>query len=429
MRPNGDREPRRSPVAAADGRSPPAVRIRRGGAADASAAASLYARARRAAVPHIPPCMHDDDDVARWIAGPVLTEAEMWLAEANTPGEAAAGVTGEAASDPPGEAAADPGAPLGMMVLADDWLEQLYVEPALTGRGIGSRLLAHAMRARPGGLRLWTFVTNTGAQRFYVRHGFREVRRTDGAGNEERAPDILFAWTPGTGRGRASAPGKLPPMPALIDPTAERYAEEHTSPLQGALAAAAAWTRENTDSPGMMSGLAEARLLQALIVVGGARRVLEIGTFTGVGTVAMAGALPEGGRVITLERDPDAAAAARRHIDASGFAERVELVEGDALASLPGIDGPFDLVYIDAWKSDYPAYLDAVLPKLAPRGVIVGDNLFRAGRALDPAASDEGTAGIRDFARQVQADARLDNVLLTIGDGVMLAWAAPGGAS
>ena len=175
----------------------------------------------------------------------------------------------------------------------------------------------------------------------------------------------------------------------------------------------------------MMSGLAEARLLQALIVAGGARQVLEIGTFTALGTLAMAAALPDGGRIVTLEVDPDTAAAARRHIAASPRPDRVELIEGDALESLAELDGPFDLVYIDAWKSDYPAYYEAVVPKLAARGVIVADNLFRGGRALDPAADDDSTVGIRAFARVVQADARTDNVLLTVGDGLMLAWRRP----
>jgi caffeoyl-CoA O-methyltransferase len=85
------------------------------------------------------------------------------------------------------------------------------------------------------------------------------------------------------------------------------------------------------------------------------------------------------------------------------------------------------LVYIDAWKSDYPAYYHAVLPKLAEHGVLVADNLFRGGTALDLGATDEGTVGIRDFARAVQRDERVHNVLLTIGDGVMLAWRRPGG--
>ena len=214
-------------------------------------------------------------------------------------------------------------------------------------------------------------------------------------------------------------------MPELISSHASAYAEEHTSGYDGTLGAVAAWTQSNTETPSMMSGVPEARLLEALIVVGGAHRVLEIGTFTGFGALAMAAALPDGGTVTTLEVDSEMAAVAQRHFEQSPFRDRVELIVGDALETLERLEGPFDLVYIDAWKSDYPRYFEAVLPKLAERGVIVADNLFRNGLALDPSADDESTAGIREFAERVQADARVHNVLLTIGDGVMLAWRSP----
>jgi caffeoyl-CoA O-methyltransferase len=200
------------------------------------------------------------------------------------------------------------------------------------------------------------------------------------------------------------------------------YADQHTTPLSGALADAAAWTERETAAPQMMAGLAEARLLEALIVVGGAKRVLEIGTFTGVGALAMAAAVGPDGTVTTIEVDPDTAANAQRHFDASPVGERVQLIVGDALERIEELDGPFDLVWIDAWKADYPVYYEAVLPKLAPRGVIAADNLFRGDQAMDPEAHDEGTVGIREFAKAVQADDRVHNVLLTIGDGVMLAW-------
>jgi O-methyltransferase len=213
----------------------------------------------------------------------------------------------------------------------------------------------------------------------------------------------------------------------LIAPAAVDYAEQHTSAFAGAIAAAVAWTQDNTTTPIMMSGLAEARLLEALIVLSGAQRVLEIGTFTAVGTLSMAAALPAGGTVTTLELDPDTAASARRHIDASPYADRIELIVGNALETIDGLTGPFDLVYIDAWKADYPRYYDAVVPKLAARGIIVADNLFRDGSVLDPSARDEGTLGMRKFTTRVQADASMHNVLLTIGDGVMLAWRRPPG--
>jgi caffeoyl-CoA O-methyltransferase len=214
-------------------------------------------------------------------------------------------------------------------------------------------------------------------------------------------------------------------MTDLVTPAAARYAEDHTTAPVGALAEVAAWTQANTSTPQMMSGVPEARLLEALIVAGGARHVLEVGTFTGYGALAMAAALPPDGRVTTIEVDEANAAVARRHIDASPHGDRVHLIVADALPTIAGLEGPFDLVYIDAWKSDYPAYYDAVLPKLAPRGVIVADNLFRAGRAFDPTVDDESTTGIREFARRVQEDDRVHNVLLTVGDGMMLVWHAP----
>jgi caffeoyl-CoA O-methyltransferase len=221
--------------------------------------------------------------------------------------------------------------------------------------------------------------------------------------------------------------GNLDLMSDLVGSSAARYAEDHTSPFDGPVAAVAAWTQGNARWPGMMSGLLEARLLEALIVVGGARRVLEIGTFTGVGALTMAAALPPDGRVMTVEVEADRAATARRHFDASPYGSRIELIVGDALETIAGLEGSFDLVYIDAWKTDYPAYYDAVLPKLAKRGVLVADNLFLGGAVLGASAED-GTVGIREFARRVQQDEQMHNVLLTIGDGVMLAWRHLAGA-
>jgi GNAT superfamily N-acetyltransferase len=144
-------------------------RLRRGTAADAEAVAGLYVRARQHAIPEIPPQVHPDDEIRVWMRA-VLNEQEVWLA-----------VAGD-------------GALLGLMVLAEGWLEQLYLDPAEAGNGLGARLLDLAKQRRPGGLQLWTFESNVRARRFYERHGFSVEERTDGSGNEEHAPDLRYVW-------------------------------------------------------------------------------------------------------------------------------------------------------------------------------------------------------------------------------------------
>ncbi|HKE78961.1 MAG TPA: GNAT family N-acetyltransferase [Solirubrobacteraceae bacterium] len=143
--------------------------IRRGEPADAPVAAEVWLRSRKASVPAIPAPVHDDDEVRAYFAGHVVGNCELWLAE-------------------------DAGAVVGVLVLGGDWVDQLYVDPSRWGRGIGSALLDVAKRERPGGLRLWTFAGNSGARRFYERHGFVEGARTDGD-NEEGAPDVLYVFS------------------------------------------------------------------------------------------------------------------------------------------------------------------------------------------------------------------------------------------
>jgi len=210
----------------------------------------------------------------------------------------------------------------------------------------------------------------------------------------------------------------------MIDPAIERYAVEHTTPPPPHLADVAAVTRERMETPQMISGLVEARLLEALVVAGGATRVLEIGTFTGYGALAIAARLPAGGRVTTIESDDETAALARAHTEASAAAAKVDLRVGDAREIVPALDGPFDLVFVDAWKPDYPHYFEAVLPKLTSRGLIVCDNVLWSGAVLDADDDSENTRALRAFNDQVQNDPRVHNALLTVGDGLMVIWPA-----
>lgn len=208
----------------------------------------------------------------------------------------------------------------------------------------------------------------------------------------------------------------------ITDPDVERYAVAHTTEPIPAVASLRAETNEVTPAPQMAGGLVESRLLEAFVVAARASRVLEIGTFTGVSALSIASRLPEGGRVFTLEANEEVAAIARRHIDASPWRDRIELVLGDALETVQGLDGPFDLVFIDAWKHDYVAYYEAVLPKLAPHGVIVVDNVLWHGTVVDPDADGDEVTGVRALAERVHADERVDNALLTVGDGLLVVW-------
>jgi caffeoyl-CoA O-methyltransferase len=209
-------------------------------------------------------------------------------------------------------------------------------------------------------------------------------------------------------------------MSDAADPQA--YADTHTTAFSPAIAAASEWTHANrAPQAQMMAGLVEGQLLSALVALSGAQNVLEIGTFTGVGTLALASGLRDGGQVTTIEVDAETAAAARRHVEASPWAGRVNLLVGDARQTLRTLPGPFDLVWIDAWKSDYPAYWSALRTKIAPGGVIAADNVMMGGRVLDRDDTSDGVAAMREFNDTVQADPEFDNLLLRIGDGVMLA--------
>lgn len=206
----------------------------------------------------------------------------------------------------------------------------------------------------------------------------------------------------------------------LVDPRIEAYAEEITSAPPDHLAALDADTRAALGQASMLSGPVVGRLLELLVVLQRPRLVLEIGTFSGGSALWMAGALEGDARLITLEADPEHAAFARERFARAGAdGARIELREGDALTTLAELDGPFDLVFIDADKTGYPAYLEAVLPKLAPRGLVVADNMLRDGRVLedDP---DPGTRAVQEYHARVAADPGLVSVLLTVRDGLTL---------
>jgi caffeoyl-CoA O-methyltransferase len=210
------------------------------------------------------------------------------------------------------------------------------------------------------------------------------------------------------------------PTRPVADPAMEAYAAAHSTPASQRLRVVAASTRAFSAHPDMMIDETEARLLALLVAISGARRILEVGTFTGFSAISMAEALPADGHITSLELSPDHAAKAAEHVAAAGLGERISIVEGPALESLAHLSGPFDLAFIDADKPGYPAYLEAVVPLVRPGGLIVADNVLRGGRVLDPSDPDPGIRAMREFNDRVAADPRLDCVMLTIRDGVTL---------
>jgi caffeoyl-CoA O-methyltransferase len=206
----------------------------------------------------------------------------------------------------------------------------------------------------------------------------------------------------------------------IADARVEQYAVEHTTGEPAYFAALAERTRAETNDPEMMVGTLEGRFLAALVALARPQRVLELGTFTGYSALSMAGSLPPGGRIITCDISEEHVAMARRNFAASPHADRIEVRVGPALASIAGLDGPFDFVFIDADKGGYLAYYEALLPKLAPEGVIVVDNVLWSGRLLDSSDDSGATQAIREFNDHVAADERVEVVMLTVRDGVSL---------
>jgi caffeoyl-CoA O-methyltransferase len=208
----------------------------------------------------------------------------------------------------------------------------------------------------------------------------------------------------------------------VIPQEIEAYAAAHSTAEPDALAALAAHTFSQTPVPQMMTGALEGRFLEMLVFALQPHTVVEIGTFTGYGAISMASALPPGGRVITCDVNEDTSAIARRFAEEAGVADRIDFRLGPALDTIGSLDGPFDLVFIDADKVSYRAYYDAVLPKLSPRGIIAVDNVLWSGRVVDPPRDDDDpdTRALRELNDFVAVDDRVVCVMTTIRDGVTL---------
>ncbi len=205
----------------------------------------------------------------------------------------------------------------------------------------------------------------------------------------------------------------------ITEPRLEDYARRHSDPPSPLLEELAAVTRQKMKDYGMQVGPLEGAFLRLLVRLTGARRVLEVGMFTGYSALCMAEGLPEGGELITCDVDPNAEAIARSFFARAPFGNRIQVRMGDAKQTLKTLTGQFDLVFLDADKESYLTYYALALPLLRAGGLLVADNTLWSGRVLEPKAQSD--AAIVAFNQHVLNDQRVERVLVPVRDGMMLA--------
>ncbi|MGM0506119.1 MAG: O-methyltransferase [Bacteroidota bacterium] len=197
------------------------------------------------------------------------------------------------------------------------------------------------------------------------------------------------------------------------------YILHHTTQESETIRALVADSEKELDHIDMLSGNTVGQLLALLIRLGGFSRVLEVGSFTGYGTLQMAQALPDEGLVVTLEMNEHYRSVSEKFFNRPPFDKKVRQIMGPALESIPSLEGPFDLVFLDADKANYPAYFESIRPLLRSGGLLVADNVFWNGEAIE-AKTRKGEAVDR-FNRKVQEDPAFTNVMLPVRDGLLIA--------
>lgn len=208
----------------------------------------------------------------------------------------------------------------------------------------------------------------------------------------------------------------------FIDPALDVYAERHGGTEPAYLQQLTSETRARVHAPEMLSGHLQGRFLAMLGHLVRPRIVVEIGTYTGYSALCLAEGLAPGGMLHTIDIDLQLQEMVQRYIGLAGMQDRITTHLGPALEVIPTLPGPFDLVFIDADKPNYPAYFDAVVERVRPGGLIIADNVLWSGRVLQrDAEKDEATRAIVAYNTKVLNDPRVEQVLVPLRDGLMVA--------
>ncbi len=209
-------------------------------------------------------------------------------------------------------------------------------------------------------------------------------------------------------------------MNYVLDPAVDDYAAKYTSAEPQPLSELSRITHLRTLQPRMLSGHVQGRFLAMMVGLMQAKSILEIGTFTGYSAICMAEGLTNGGKVISIDINDEVLPIARKAVEQAGMQDKIELITGNAAEIMPTLQGPFDLIFIDADKRNYAKYYELSLPLLRKGGLILADNVLWSGRVIDATIKDADTAALRSFSEMVQHDERVDNVMLTLRDGVLM---------
>jgi len=209
-------------------------------------------------------------------------------------------------------------------------------------------------------------------------------------------------------------------MIEIVPAKYEAYAEAHSEPVAPWFEELRKETYATMEGPQMQVGRLEGDFLKMLVRISRAKRVLEIGMFTGYSGLMMAEGLPEGGELVTCDVDPKAEALAKKYFAKSPHGKKIQVRMGPALETLKTLKGPFDLVFLDADKTNYGAYYDAVMPMVPSGGLIVADNTLWSGKVVDAPEAEVDTRALVAFNARVSKDPRVEKVLVTVRDGMML---------
>jgi predicted O-methyltransferase YrrM len=206
----------------------------------------------------------------------------------------------------------------------------------------------------------------------------------------------------------------------FIDEGINEYARLHTEPENVLLKELVRETHAMVLQPRMLSGHLQGRFLSFIAKIYQPSLILEIGTYTGYSALCLAEGLKWDGRLITIDVNEELETFTRSFFDRSAYTSQIDYRIADAAQEIPSIDGPIDLVFIDADKRNYALYFDLVIDKMRPGGLILVDNVLWSGKIIDESAKDKSTQALRDFNTKVAQDSRVEPLLLPIRDGLFL---------